>query len=100
MHRLLRRAPLACLIAMPVLPAAERTVADGAVIAALRRAAPAIANAAIIRRRPADDRLDLVLAIGSRQPQTVDAGGRYAWSLQTVSGCFYSPGPIRAACTG
>jgi hypothetical protein len=88
MHRLLRRAPLACLIVIPLLRAADPTVADGSVIAALRRAAPAMANAVIVRRMPADDRLDLVLAIASRQPQTVDAGGRYAWSLKDRLGLF------------
>jgi len=51
MHRLLYRTCWAALIVIPLLPAAEPTVADGAVIAALRRAAPAMANAAI---RPAD----------------------------------------------
>jgi hypothetical protein len=88
MDRLLRRAPLACLLVIPLLRAADPTVADGAVIAALRRAAPAIANAAIVRRMPADDRLDLVLAIASRQPQGDRPGARYWWSLQDRLGLF------------
>jgi hypothetical protein len=88
MDRLLRSAPLACLIVMPLLPAAEPTVADGAVIAALRRAAPAMPNAVVVRRMPADDRLDLILALASHQPQGVDAEGRYAWSLQDRLGLF------------
>ena len=88
MDRLLRRAPLACLMVVLLLPAADRSVADGAVIAALRRAAPAMPNAVVVRRMPADDRLDLVLALASRQPQNVDAGGRYAWSPQDRLGLF------------
>jgi hypothetical protein len=88
MGTLPRHAPLACLFVIPLLPAAEPAVADGAVIAALRRAAPAAPNAAIVRRMPADGRLDLVLAIASRQPQGVSPGARYWWSLQDRLGLF------------
>jgi hypothetical protein len=88
MHRPLRHSPLACLIVIPLLPAAEPTAADGAVIAALRRAAPAAANAVVIRRMRADNRLDLVLAIASRQPQSANPGARYWWSLQDRLGLF------------
>jgi hypothetical protein len=93
MHRLLRRAPLACLIVIRLLPAADLTeadltLADGAVIAALRRAAPELANAVIVRRARADDRLDLVVAIASRQAQSVSPGARYWWSLQDRLGLF------------
>jgi hypothetical protein len=88
MHRLLYRKLLGCLIVIPLLPAAEPTVADGAVIAALRRAAPAMANAAIVRRMRASDRVDLVLAIASRQPQGARPDGRYWWSLEDRLGLF------------
>jgi hypothetical protein len=88
MDGLLRRAPLACLIVMPLFPATEPTVADSAVIAALRRAAPELPNTVIIRRISADDRLDLVLAMASHQPLGSDAGGRYWWSLQDRLGLF------------
>ena len=63
-------------------------MADGAVIAALRRAAPALPNAAIIRRMAVDDQLDLVVALASRQPQSARMGGRYWWSLQDRLGLF------------
>jgi hypothetical protein len=63
-------------------------VADGAVIAALRRAAPAAPNVVIVRRMPTDGRLDLVLAIASRRPQGVSPGARYWWSLQDRLGLF------------
>jgi hypothetical protein len=88
MARLLRHAPIACLFLIPVLPAAETTLADGAVIAALRRTAPAAPNVVIVRRMPADDRLDLVLAMASRQPQGIRPGGRCWWSLQDRLGLF------------
>jgi hypothetical protein len=88
MRRLLRRAPLACLIVLPLLQAADPKVADGAVIAALRRAAPELANSMIVRRMPADDRLELVVAIASRQPQSVNPGARYWWSTQDRLGLF------------
>jgi hypothetical protein len=71
-------------------------VADGAVIAALQRAAPSLPNTAIVRRIGVDDRLDLVVALASRQPfrqpfhqpQVVDSAGRYGWSPQDRLGLF------------
>jgi len=87
MDRLLRRAPLACLMVMPML-AAEPIVADGLVIAALRRAAPELPNAVIVRRMPVDDGLDLVLAVASRQAQGFDSHGRHGWALQDRLGLF------------
>jgi hypothetical protein len=88
MERLLGRAAIACLFLIPLLPAVEPTVADGAVIAALRRTAPAAPNVVIVRRMPADDRLDLVLAIASRQTQGVSPSTRYWWSLEDRLGLF------------
>jgi hypothetical protein len=82
------RAPLACLIVMRLLPAADPSASDAAIIAALRREAPQLANAAIIRRIPADDGLDVVLAMASRTPQQIDAGGRYVWTQQDRLGLF------------
>ena len=71
---------------MPLL--ADPTVADRAVIAALQHASPATPNTVIVRRIPADDQLDLVLAIASHQAQNADASGRYQWSLQDRLGLF------------
>jgi hypothetical protein len=88
MERLLRLALIACLFLVPLLSAAEPTAADGAVIATLRRTAPAASNVVIVRRMPADDRLDLVLAIASPRPQSVNPGARYWWSLQDRLGLF------------
>ena len=87
MIRLLHPA-LACMIVAPLLPAADLTVADGAVITALRSAAPALPNAAIVRRMAVNRHLDLVVALASPRPQRIDTGGRYWWSLQDRLGLF------------
>src|SRR5580658_10456812 len=79
---------LAWTIAAGLLPAADLTVADSAVIAALHRAVPELPNAAIIRRMTTDDELDLVLALASHQPQNVAVGGRHWWLRQDRLGLF------------
>jgi hypothetical protein len=79
---------LACLTAVPLSYAADLTVADGAVAAVLRSAAPALPNATIVRRMAVDNQLDLVLALASRQPQRAGFDGRYSWSPQDRLGLF------------
>jgi len=78
----------ACLIVIPLLPAADLTVADRAVIAALRLAAPALPNALIIRRDAVDSKFDLIVALASPQPQSAAPDGRYRWNLQDRVGLF------------
>jgi len=81
------RKALQALLALALAASAPAaTPADQAVLTALRRAAPA-GQAAVIRRMPAGDELDLVLALASPDPFAAPPG-RYWWNTKDRVGLF------------
>jgi hypothetical protein len=73
---------------MPVANGAELTPTDRAVTDLLRRSVPALRDAAVLKRLPVDNNLDLVLAIGWPWKVELFANGEVPWSPQDRIGLF------------
>src|SRR6185312_1454506 len=78
---------MACLILF-LSPMANATIADDAIVTAMRAAAPSLPNAVIVKRMPAGTGFDIVVALASRQPLNPDSTGRYWWLTHDRLGLF------------
>lgn len=74
---------------MAAVAASAQNPADTAVLSALRRADPALADAAVLRRTPVGNGLDLVIALGGpKEWSHVEKGPTFAWPEKRKLGLF------------
>ncbi len=87
MTRLAHLLALLCAVAASV-QAAALTAADRAFIPLLLRADRDLKKFAIVARQPVSDRLDLVLALGTPNPDLTAYDGWYSWLREDRLGIF------------